>query len=347
MAIVAPPNLLTGSGLPRRFAAVPESLSEIARRHDCKWAGPDIPISSFLPLSALSRLEANAAPLTYLSAVRFADGLHDLRGVVVVTKPDLRHLVPDGNAVLLCEGSPHDMFYTLLTEAIEQRRFETLPSHISSSADVSPHAFLAEGVYVDHEAVIGPGAVVLGGTYVGRGVVIKPNATVGGDGFENAVIANRRRIVPHAGGVWIAEGANVGSSTCLDKGLFGDFTYVGAYTNIDNLVHFAHAATCGTGCSLVACCEVSGSVRLGDGVWVGPSACINQRLTVGSHCYIGSGSVVTRNLPAYSLAYGSPAKIAAQVCACRAKLQFVDGRAACEICGNRYRLTVEGVVIAA
>jgi len=62
--------------------------------------------------------------------------------------------------------------------------------------------------------------------------------------------------------------------------------------------------------SIIAGAEISGSVTLGDGVWVGPHAAINQGLHIAEHCYIGTGSVVTRNLQAHSLAYGSPAKFA-------------------------------------
>ena len=163
-------------------------------------------------------------------------------------------------------------------------------------------------------------------------------------GSRRRVPAGGDEIVPHAGGVWLAEGVEVGSSTCIDKGLFGDFTCLGPGTKVDNLIHFAHSAVAGPDCSLVACCEISGSVVLGRGVWVGPHVAINQGLRIGDHSYLGTGAIVTRSLPAHSLAYGSPAKVMARVCSCRSKLTFMNGRAECKTCGKQYRLVDEEVV---
>lgn len=119
---------------------------------------------------------------------------------------------------------------------------------------------------------------------------------------------------------------------------------MGPHTTIDNLVHFAHSAKTGQDCSLVACSEVSGGVILGDGVWLGPNAAINQLLKIGDHCYIGTGSVVTRDLPSHCLAHGSPAKVAAQVCVCRSKISFENNLATCDKCGSHYRLSEQGQV---
>jgi UDP-3-O-[3-hydroxymyristoyl] glucosamine N-acyltransferase len=337
-----PSQLVEKQLVPRPLVAQPQSASSLARKYGLELSGTDFEVSRFLPLSALMR---GISAVTYLSAPRFAGALKGLSGLMVVTTEQCRSLISEGNAVVVTAvESPHDLFYTMIADSLEQGLYETMKSHVSGRAEVSPSASVASGVYVDDDAVIGPGAVVLSGTYVGRGVVIKPNATIGGNGFENAVIRGRRTIIPHAGGVWLSEGVHVGSSTCLDRGMFGEFTYVGPFTTIDNLVHFAHSARTGRDCSLVACSEISGSVILGDGVWIGPNASINQGLVIGDHSYVGTGSVVTRDLPRHSLAYGSPAKVAAQVCICRGKLQFVNDRATCDVCGTGYRRTPDGDV---
>jgi len=204
---------------------------------------------------------------------------------------------------------------------------------------------LAENVYVDDNVDVGPNAVLFSNTYVGPDVVIKANATVGGNGFEITRLGSRR-IVEHAGGVWLSRGVHVGSGTCIDRGLFGDFTFLGEETLVDNLVHIAHSVRVGRHCSIVACSEVSGSVTLGDGVWVGPSSSINPQVHIGDHAYLGTGSVVTRDVAAHALAYGSPAKVHAQVCVCRKKLAVHDDRATCS-CGRRWVLSRDGRVTVA
>ncbi|WP_372512438.1 hypothetical protein [Gordonia aquimaris] len=48
---------------------------------------------------------------------------------------------------------------------------------------------------------------------------------------------------------------------------------------------------------------------LGDGVYIGPGAVLYGAVTVGSGSVIGANSVVNRNVPANSLAVGSPAQV--------------------------------------
>jgi acetyltransferase-like isoleucine patch superfamily enzyme len=47
-------------------------------------------------------------------------------------------------------------------------------------------------------------------------------------------------------------------------------------------------------------------VRIGKGSWIGDNACI-VGASIGEHCVIGANSVVTRDIPAFSVAVGCPA----------------------------------------
>ena len=336
-------ELVSGGGRPRRLQCRGLLLSELARQNGMALDGRDGEVSRFTTLDGLSNIDGGIA-ITYLTSARFAGLLRSGSDLAVVTRAELRSCLPEGNTALIVEGDPHDLFYTAFAAAVENNNFERLQPFVSPAARVHEKAVIADNVHIEAGAVIGACAVILPNTFVGPEVCIKPNATVGGDGFENAVIRGRRTIVPHAGGVWLSAGVQVGSSTCIDRGLFGDFSFVGVHTTIDNLVHFAHSAQTGQNCSIVACSEISGGAALGDGVWLGPNVSVNQSLTIGDHCYVGTGAVVTRNLPPHSLAYGSPAKVAAQVCVCRSKLQFESDLATCGKCGERYRLDPAGQV---
>lgn len=50
-------------------------------------------------------------------------------------------------------------------------------------------------------------------------------------------------------------------------------------------------------------------VTIGAGVWIGGGAVICPGVTIGDHCVIGSGSVVTKSIPAGSVAYGNPCRV--------------------------------------
>ena len=52
-----------------------------------------------------------------------------------------------------------------------------------------------------------------------------------------------------------------------------------------------------------------GPTRVGDNVWCGANVVITSGVTVGERCVIGANSVVTRDLPPFSIAAGSPARV--------------------------------------
>jgi len=52
-----------------------------------------------------------------------------------------------------------------------------------------------------------------------------------------------------------------------------------------------------------------GPIDIENDVWVGENVCIMPGIHIGHHSVSGAGSVETQDIPAYSLAVGSPAKI--------------------------------------
>lgn len=55
--------------------------------------------------------------------------------------------------------------------------------------------------------------------------------------------------------------------------------------------------------------EAAEPIRIGDNTWIGGGAIICPGVTIGPDCVIGAGAVVTRDIPARSLAVGSPARV--------------------------------------
>jgi acetyltransferase-like isoleucine patch superfamily enzyme len=49
-----------------------------------------------------------------------------------------------------------------------------------------------------------------------------------------------------------------------------------------------------------------------DDVWIGGNSVIIQGITIGTHCIVASGSVVTKDVPDYSVVGGNPARILRQ-----------------------------------
>jgi acetyltransferase-like isoleucine patch superfamily enzyme len=49
-----------------------------------------------------------------------------------------------------------------------------------------------------------------------------------------------------------------------------------------------------------------------DDVWIGGNSVIIQGITIGTHCIVASGSVVTKNVPDYCVVAGNPARVLKQ-----------------------------------
>jgi len=68
-----------------------------------------------------------------------------------------------------------------------------------------------------------------------------------------------------------------------------------------------------------------GTVQIGADSWIAYGACILPNVTIGRHCIIGALSVVNRDVPPYSVAVGSPARVVKRYDFDRKEWVKVDG----------------------
>jgi acetyltransferase-like isoleucine patch superfamily enzyme len=54
---------------------------------------------------------------------------------------------------------------------------------------------------------------------------------------------------------------------------------------------------------------VCGDINIGDDTWLGSNVSVLGKVSIGKHCVVGAGSIVTHDIPDYSVAVGSPAKV--------------------------------------
>ncbi|MGV3504861.1 MAG: sugar O-acetyltransferase [Adhaeribacter sp.] len=55
--------------------------------------------------------------------------------------------------------------------------------------------------------------------------------------------------------------------------------------------------------------EDAAPIRIGNNVWIGASVCILPGVEIGDGVTIGAGSVVTRSIPAHTVAVGNPCRV--------------------------------------
>lgn len=54
-------------------------------------------------------------------------------------------------------------------------------------------------------------------------------------------------------------------------------------------------------------------ITIGNNVWIGGSVTVLPGVTIGDNCTIGAGSVVTKDIPAHSIAVGNPCRVIKKV----------------------------------
>ncbi len=93
--------------------------------------------------------------------------------------------------------------------------------------------------------------------------------------------------------------------TILDVGKvrIGDYCQVAPNVSIYTAGHPVHPAARNT------MYEYGIDVTIGNNVWIGGNVVICPGVTIGDNAVIGAGSVVTRDIPAWSVAAGNPCKV--------------------------------------
>ena len=181
--------------------------------------------------------------------------------------------------------------------------------------------------YAHPTAVIDDGAAIGNGTKVWHCCHVMGGASLG----ERCILGQNVFV---ANGVEVGDGCKIQNNVSLYTGvILEDDVFCGpsmVFTNVMN--PRAH----------VERKDEYAQTRVGRGASIGANATIVCGHDIGEYAFIGAGSVVTREVPAYALVFGAPAKVRGWMSAAGERLEFDDqGHATCPHSGARYRL-IEG-----
>lgn len=185
-----------------------------------------------------------------------------------------------------------------------------------------------ETTYIEADVVIGPDTVIWpntflrGRTRIGARCQIGPSAVI-----EDSVIGNGCRVFASVvEGAIMEDGSDVGPFSHLRPGArLGAGAHVGNFGEVKNAVlgpgvkmgHFSYVgdAEVGAGANIGAgtvTCNFDGRRKhrtvIGDEAFIGSGTMLVAPVRVGRRAVIGAGSVVTRDIPDRTLAYGVPAR---------------------------------------
>lgn len=178
------------------------------------------------------------------------------------------------------------------------------------SKNISPAAFIGEGVSIGQHVSIGPGAVILGPCVIEDNVWIGPGAQIGAppemsDQPQNTAWAGDL----HHSGVRICAGAVIREGAVIHQGSYRETT-VGARSWVLNRAYLAHDVLLGTDATVSAGVSVGGHCVIGDWVNIGMNAVVHQRRVIATGAMVGMGTPVTRDIPPFAKVYGVPPRLA-------------------------------------
>lgn len=97
--------------------------------------------------------------------------------------------------------------------------------------------------------------------------------------------------------------------TCINKVLIGDNCLTGKWVTISDNNHGTTDFDTLHEAPAKRKLYTKGPVIIGNNVWIGDKASILGGVTIGDGAVIAANSVVTKNVPAYSVVGGNPAKV--------------------------------------
>ncbi len=173
---------------------------------------------------------------------------------------------------------------------------------VASDVEIGPYSVIGDDVVIGSGTEIGSHVVINGPTEIGSDNKIYQFASIGDDPQDKKYAGEPTRLVIGDRNT-IREYCTISRGTVDDDGVttIGDDNWIMAY------VHIAHDCRVGNNTIMANNATLAGHVHVGDWVIFGGFTGVHQFCHIGAHAFLGMFSVISQDVPAYTMISGQPA----------------------------------------
>ncbi|UII27253.1 acyl-ACP--UDP-N-acetylglucosamine O-acyltransferase [Fulvivirga maritima] len=171
---------------------------------------------------------------------------------------------------------------------------------IARNVVIEPFSTIHKNVVIEEGSWIGPNVTIFEGARIGKNVKIYPGAVI-------SAIPQDLKFAGEETVTIIGDNTTIRECATINRGTVDKYkTEVGANCLIMAYVHIGHDCIIGDQCILGNSTQLAGHVIIDDFVIFGGSCAVQQFTRIGSHAYIGGGSLVRKDVPPYTKAAREP-----------------------------------------
>lgn len=181
--------------------------------------------------------------------------------------------------------------------------------------------FVHESSYIDEPSTIGEGTKIWHFSHVLKGVTVGKKCNIG----QNVVIGPN---------VKVGDNCKIQNNVSVYEGVeLEDSVFCGPSMVFTNVVNPR---------SHVSRKDEYKTTLVRRGASIGANATVVCGATLGEYAFIGAGAVITKDVPAFALMAGVPARRIGWMCQCGVRLPD-SGVGTCASCGTRYVKAGDGI----